>query len=217
VTQQSPAAFREDVTKAKSILEDITGVAIAGYRAPSYSIGRGTLWALEVLETVGYRYSSSIFPIQHDLYGMPEAPRFAFRPGHGRLLEIPVTTVRVAGRTLPCGGGGWFRIAPYALFKQGLGRVNRHEGRSGVFYFHPWEIDPGQPRIREASLKSRFRHYVNLSRMQARLKRLLADFRWGRMDQVFPAGAAHYPVVDLEGLEDTPLSFASSHPSQKAG
>lgn len=187
ITEQSPIEFRDDVTRAKEVLEDITGMAVKGYRAPSYSIGRTTLWALDILEAVGYRYSSSIFPIRHDLYGMPDAPRFPFHPGSGPLLEVPVTTIRLSGRTLPCGGGGYFRLLPYASFKWALARVNRQEHRSGVFYFHPWEIDPAQPRVK-AKLKSRFRHYVNLNRMEAKIIRLLDDFEWDRMDRVFLSG-----------------------------
>lgn len=196
VTQQSPREFRDDVTRAKSILEDIVGEAIHGYRAPSYSIGATTLWALDVLEAAGYRYSSSVFPIRHDLYGMPEAPRFPFLPTAGGLLEIPVTTVRLGGRTLPCGGGGYFRLLPYESFRWALRRVNRQDQAAGVFYFHPWEIDPEQPRVR-AGLKSRFRHYVNLGRMESKVTRLLEDFSWDRMDRVFLNETEHYPAVAL--------------------
>lgn len=194
ITEQSPVEFRDDVTRVKEVLEDIAGTAVRGYRAPSYSIGRTTLWALDILEAVGYRYSSSIFPIRHDLYGMPGAPRFPFHPGPGPLLEVPVTTVRLSGRTLPCGGGGYFRLLPYASFKWALARVNRQEHRSGVFYFHPWEIDPAQPRVK-AKLKSRFRHYVNLNRMEAKIIRLLDDFEWDRMDRVFLSGESPNVMV----------------------
>ncbi len=185
VTTLTPDQFRADVRRTKALLEDMAGVAIKGYRAPSYSIGRDTLWALEVLQEEGHTYSSSIYPIQHDHYGMPEAPRFAFRTRPGGLLELPVTTVKVAGRQLPCGGGGYFRLLPYGWSRWALRRVNSQDQRSGIFYFHPWEIDPDQPRIANASLKSRLRHYVNLSSMEQRLERLLRDFQWGRMDEVF--------------------------------
>ncbi|HET7306558.1 MAG TPA: XrtA system polysaccharide deacetylase [Gammaproteobacteria bacterium] len=205
ITQQAPAAFRRDVTRAKSLLEDVSGQAVAGYRAPSYSIGPGTLWALDVLAAAGYRYSSSIFPIRHDLYGMPNAPRFPFYPQARGILEIPVTTVSVAGRKLPCGGGGWFRLLPYAPFKWALRHVNRGDGQPGVFYFHPWEIDPGQPRVTGAKLKSRFRHYVNLDRMEGKVARLLDDFRWARMDSVFLDGRRHYPLAALEEPGAQPL------------
>lgn len=200
VTRQSASEFRDDVTRAKAVLEDITGEPVRGYRAPSYSIGDKTLWALDVLYSAGYRYSSSIFPIRHDLYGMPAAPRFPFYPRTGGILEIPVTTVSAAGRQWPCGGGGYFRLLPYALFKWALKRVNAADGRAGVFYFHPWEIDPGQPRVAGADAKARFRHYVNLGRMEAKIERLLRDFRWDRMDRVFLPDTARYPVAELEGI-----------------
>lgn len=185
VTQQTPAEFRADVTRTKHLLEDITGTAVRGYRAASYSIGERNLWALDVLQECGHVYSSSIYPIRHDIYGMPQAPRFAFRTRPGSILEIPVTTVNVLGRKAPCGGGGYFRLLPYAAFRWALRRVNARDRQPAVFYFHPWEIDPGQPRVREAGLRSKFRHYLNLGRMERRLQRLLADFRWQRMDRVF--------------------------------
>ena len=187
-TQQTPEEFREDVGRTKALLEDLGGVAILGYRAASYSIGAGNLWALAELEQAGYRYSSSIYPIRHDLYGMPEAPRFAFHPENAlALLEVPVTTVTAFGKTLPCGGGGWFRLWPYALSRWALRRVNQQDGQSGLFYFHPWEIDPEQPRPSGINLKTRVRHYLNLHRMEERLRPLLRDFRWDRMDRVFLA------------------------------
>jgi polysaccharide deacetylase family protein (PEP-CTERM system associated) len=179
------ARFRDDVTRTKAILEDTGGVPVRGYRAPSYSINARNLWALDVLQETGHVYSSSIYPIRHDLYGMPEAPRFAFRVRPGAILEIPVTTVRVNGRNLPAGGGGYFRLMPYGLYRWGLRRVNRRDAQPGMFYFHPWEVDPGQPRVEGAPLRSRLRHYTNLGIMEARLRRLLGDFRWGRMDEVF--------------------------------
>ncbi len=186
VVQQNPEEFRQDVLRTRSLLEDTAGVRVSGYRAASYSIGRDNLWALDVLGETGHLYSSSIYPIRHDLYGMPEAPRFAFRHGGpGGLLEVPVTTVELAGRKLPCGGGGYFRLLPYPLFRWGLNRVNLHDGQSGVFYFHPWEIDPDQPRQQGLGWRTRFRHYLNLGRMEMRLDQLLRDFRWGRMDEIF--------------------------------
>jgi polysaccharide deacetylase family protein (PEP-CTERM system associated) len=184
VTQQGPEDFRQDVVRTKSLLEDLSGKEIMGYRAASYSIGADNLWALDVLQDTGHSYSSSIYPIKHDLYGMPDAPRFAFRPVDGDFLEFPVTTVRVGGRNLPCGGGGWFRLVPYAGMRWAMRRVNRTDGESAIFYFHPWEIDPGQPRQQGLDSKTRFRHYLNLERMERRLDRLLADFDWGRMDEV---------------------------------
>lgn len=188
VHQFTAEQFRADVTRTKAILEDLGGVAVRGYRAPSYSINGRNLWALDVLLETGHVYSSSIYPIHHDLYGMPEAPRFPFRFRPDGILEIPVTTVSIAGRNLPCGGGGYFRLLPYGAFRWALRRVNREDRQAGLFYFHPWEVDPGQPRVSGAPLKSRFRHYLNLDAMHGRLERLLGDFRWGRMDEVFGVG-----------------------------
>jgi len=181
----TPEQFRADVVRTKAILEDIGGVQVRGYRAPSYSINAKNLWALDVLQETGHVYSSSIYPIRHDLYGMPDAPRFPFRFRPDGILEIPVTTVRMGGRNYPCGGGGYFRLLPYGAFRWMLARVNEQDRQSGLFYFHPWELDPGQPRVEGAPLKSRFRHYLNLDSMSARLERLLGDFSWGRMDEVF--------------------------------
>ena len=183
--------FFEDVSRAKGLLEDIGGVAIKGYRAPSFSIGAQNLWALDILENTGHRYSSSIYPIAHDHYGMPDAPRFPYRPERcASLLEVPPTTVDWNGRNLPAAGGGYFRLFPYAASRWLINRVNRSDQRPAMFYFHPWEIDPGQPRIAGAPLKSRFRHYVNLGRMENKLARLCADFKWGRADQVYAAELA---------------------------
>ncbi len=184
----SEAEFRADVSRAKGLLEDIGGVAVKGYRAPSFSIGHQNLWALDVLADTGHNYSSSIYPIAHDHYGMPDAPRFPYRPERcPDLLEVPPTTVDWHGRNLPAAGGGYFRLLPYAASRWLIGRVNQQDGRAAMFYFHPWEVDPGQPRIPGAPLKSRFRHYVNLSRMQSKLARLCGDFNWGRADQVYAA------------------------------
>jgi polysaccharide deacetylase family protein (PEP-CTERM system associated) len=150
------------------------------------------------LHEAGYRYSSSVAPIHHDLYGMPAAPRFAFVTADSGLLEVPVTTVQWGGRNWPCGGGGFFRLLPYPLFRRGFRRVNRNDRRAGVFYFHPWEIDPQQPRVPGVTLKNRVRHYLNLKRMAPRVERLLRDFRFDRMDRVFLDGHADYPVVALQ-------------------
>lgn len=184
VTEQTPEAFREDVIKTKAMLEDLSGVEVKGYRAASYSIGEKNLWALDELKAAGYRYSSSIFPIKHDLYGMPDAPRFGFRPHDDDFFEFPVTTVRFGDRNYPCAGGGWFRLLPYPVTRWALKRVNRLEGESSIFYFHPWEIDPEQPRREGLDWRTRFRHYLNLSRTEKRLQNLLSDFNWGRMDEV---------------------------------
>ncbi len=183
------AAFREDIVRAKQLLEDIGGVAVQGYRAPSFSIGSGNLWAFDSLQEAGYRYSSSIYPIKHDHYGMPDAPRFA-HPAADGLIEIPVTTLRMRGRNLPSSGGGYFRLLPYALSRWMIGRVNQVDRQPAIFYCHPWEFDPGQPRVPGINLKTRFRHYVNIGRMEQRVDRLLGDFRWGRMDRIFLTGAA---------------------------
>ena len=177
-------AFRQDLLRAKGLLEDLGGVAVKGYRAPSFSIGTGNLWAFDTLAETGHRYSSSIYPIQHDHYGMPDSPRFAYPLASG-LLEVPVTTLRMGSRNLPSSGGGYFRLLPYAVSRWMLQRVNREDRQSAIFYFHPWEIDVAQPRIPGIDAKTRFRHYVNIGRMEPRLQRLLADFRWGRMDDIF--------------------------------
>ena len=178
------AAFLEDIRSAKAILEDLSGSAVVGYRAPSFSIGKGNLWAFDCLAETGHRYSSSIYPIAHDHYGMPDSPRFVHevRPG---LIEVPITTLRAFGRNFPSSGGGYFRLLPYALTRWMLQRVNADDGQAGIFYFHPWEIDTQQPRIEGISAKTRFRHYVNIDRVEARLNLLLTDFRWGRMDHIF--------------------------------
>lgn len=178
------AAFRADIRRARRVLEDAGGVAVVGYRAPTFSINARTPWAHAVLAEEGHLYSSSVFPVKHDLYGAPDAPRGPHRPHPDGVLELPMTTLPLGGRNLPLSGGGWFRMAPYAAFRAGLRRVNA-EGMRGLFYFHPWEVDPGQPRVAEAPLRSRFRHYVGLAGMEAKVGRLLRDFRWGRMDAVF--------------------------------
>jgi polysaccharide deacetylase family protein (PEP-CTERM system associated) len=185
VTQQERNDFRDDVTTTKRILEDVIGQEIIGYRAATYSITESNLWALDVLAETGHRYSSSIYPIKHDLYGMPAAPRFRFEVGAKKLTEIPITTVVMLGRNWPCGGGGYFRLFPYPLSKWALRHVNEVEEESAVFYFHPWEIDPGQPRVSGVSSKTRFRHYFNLHKLESRIAKLLRDFRWNRLDEVF--------------------------------
>ncbi len=185
VSEQNPEEFREDVIRTKHLLEDLSGKQVRGYRAASYSIGADNLWALEILQEAGHLYSSSIYPIRHDLYGMPEAPRFPFHPGGDGFLEVPVTTVEVMGRNYPCGGGGYFRLFPYRLSRWALRRVNSADNQACVFYFHPWEIDPAQPRQTGIGLKTRVRHYLNLEKMEPRLRRLMRDFKWARMDEVF--------------------------------
>ena len=182
-----PEAFFQDIHSAKVLLESLGGTVVNGYRAPSFSIGASNRdWAFECLARAGYRYSSSVYPVRHDHYGMPDAPRFA-HVVHPALIEIPPTTVRAFDRNWPASGGGYFRLMPYALSRHLISRVNRRDGESAVFYFHPWEIDPGQPRVPGIDAKTRFRHYVNIRLMENRLHRLLKDFRWGRMDNIFLA------------------------------
>jgi polysaccharide deacetylase family protein (PEP-CTERM system associated) len=183
----SPGQFREDVSRTRDLLEQLAGREVTGYRAPSYSIDERNLWALDVLQECGYRYSSSIYPVAHDIYGMPDAPRFAFRTRPGGLLELPVTTVELGSFRLPAGGGGYFRLWPYQLSRWMIRRINRNDRQPAIFYFHPWEVDPGQPRVSNARLKSRVRHYLNLSQVESRLDRLLADFRWAPVRSVFDA------------------------------
>jgi polysaccharide deacetylase family protein (PEP-CTERM system associated) len=187
-TVQTRTEFEDDVRRAKLVLEDIAGTAVLGYRAPSFSINRANWWAVTELEDAGYEYSSSVYPVRHDHYGMPDAPRFPHRP-HGDLgiLELPPTTLPFFGRNLPAAGGGWFRLLPYEVSRWMLRRVNAEDQAPCMFYFHPWEVDPEQPRQTGLSAKTRFRHYVNLQRMPGRLRKLLNDFEWDRVDRVFLA------------------------------
>ena len=179
------ATFRADLERARIAIEDACGQSPIGYRAPSFSIDARTPWAHRVLAEEGYAYSSSVAPVRHDHYGWPEAPRFAFRPVEGAsLIELPVTTVEISGRRMAAGGGGFFRLLPYRFSSWAISRVNRDEGRPAIFYFHPWEIDPGQPRVSRAPLKSRLRHYSRLSAMQGKLLKLLGSHEWGRTDAV---------------------------------
>jgi polysaccharide deacetylase family protein (PEP-CTERM system associated) len=177
------ASFAEDIRKARAAIEDAAGVPVTGYRAPSFSIDHRTPWAYMELAEQGYVYSSSVAPVAHDHYGWREAPRFAFKPlPWADLIEIPVTTAEFAGKRLAAGGGGFFRVLPYAFSRWAIRQVNRREGRPAVFYFHPWEIDPGQPRVAGAPLKSKLRHYTNLEGMAPKLRQLVHEFAWGRMD-----------------------------------
>ena len=183
VYDQTPAAFREDVRRAKRVLEDVSGKRVFGYRAPSYSITPRSLWALDVLVEEGYQYDSSIFPIRHDRYGIAVSQRQPYRIGraHGSLVEFPGSTTRVGPVNLPIAGGGYFRILPYRWTRWGISRVNRLEQRAVVFYLHPWEIDPGQPRLAAGRLGT-FRHYRNLELTESRLRQLLSDFKFGTME-----------------------------------
>ncbi|MCP5366088.1 MAG: DUF3473 domain-containing protein [Hyphomicrobiales bacterium] len=185
VFEQTPDEFRADVRHTKRLLEDIAGQEVRGYRAATFSIRRDNLWAFDVLAEEGHVYSSSLYPVHHDLYGMPEAPRFAFFPAGDGIQEYPITTVQVGARNLPCGGGGYFRLLPYPVSRWAMRRVNRADGNACIFYFHPWEVDPEQPRMPGISAKARFRHYLNLDAMEGRLARLCRDFAWDRMDRVF--------------------------------
>lgn len=185
VSTQNPGEFKDDIVRTRGFLEDISGQAVRGYRAASYSIGANNLWAWDILAEAGYQYSSSIVPIKHDLYGMPGAPRFAFRTANEKLLEIPITTIPILTRNINCGGGGWFRFFPYEFTHWALKRVNESDRQPCIFYTHPWEIDVEQPRISNLSVKTKFRHYVNLDKTLPRLNRLLDDFSWGRMDNIF--------------------------------
>lgn len=175
----SPEEFRRDTAKAKDILEQITGKKIAGYRAPSYSITKKSLWALDILSELGFTYDSSIFPIMHDNYGIPDAPRFKYQHPNLNLTEFPISTAKVLGRNIPVSGGGYFRLFPYWFTKKLLKSINQEEKQPFIFYLHPWEVDPEQPRMKEARLFSKFRHYNNLGKTKARLTQLLSDFTFG--------------------------------------
>ncbi len=212
VTNQTPEEFARDITNSKNVLEDISGSAVLGFRAPCYSINKTNLWAHDILLNAGYQYSSSIAPIKYVNYGIADAPRFAhYRrgeyvvegPADDAILEIPITTVALPGKNLPCGGGGWFRLYPYKCSKWALQWVNQHDKQACVFYFHPWEIDVDQPRQTNLDWKTKFRHYQNLRHMNAKLDRLQADFRWGRMIDAF----------DIPGSEayDTTESISTKH------
>jgi polysaccharide deacetylase family protein (PEP-CTERM system associated) len=183
----SEAEFRADLAKARTILEDAGGVAITGYRAPSFSVDPRTPWAHAVLAEAGYTYSSSVAPVQHDHYGWPDSPRFAWKPHpDSELIELPVTTARLGKRVLAAGGGGFFRLLPYRFSSWAVQQVN-DLGQPAVLYFHPWEVDPGQPRVADAPLKSKLRHYSRLGAMEGKLERLLGQFAWDRTDHVVAA------------------------------
>jgi polysaccharide deacetylase family protein (PEP-CTERM system associated) len=185
-TEQSSEEFRNDVVKTKLILEDIGGQEIKGYRAASYSIGEKNLWAHNILVEEGFKYSSSIYPVKHDLYGMPQAPRFTYKPiANNDFLEIPISTIKFANKNFSCGGGGFFRFYPYVFSRWAFKKLNNQENQSGIFYFHPWEIDPEQPRQKKLDLKTQYRHYLNLDKMEHRINCLLRDFHWDTMEKVF--------------------------------
>lgn len=188
VWSQGPDVFREDASRSRKLLADVGGVNVVGYRAASWSIDNRTPWAHEILSEAGYRYSSSIYPVAHDHYGVPDAPRQPHEVDGAGIMEIPPSTARFLGRNIPAAGGGYFRLFPLALSKRFIDVQERNEDFPFVFYFHPWELDPGQPRFKDVSAKSRFRHYLNLGRFEARLADLLASYQWGRMDEIYFGG-----------------------------
>ena len=235
ISAMSPEQFREDVRRSKFILEDLTGDAVAGYRAPNYSMGRGQLRALEILAEEGYRYDSSIYPIHHDTYGMPDAPRFPFtivfngngnssrsardsswavdsspyalrlKPYADSLIEFPLSTVRLFSVNIPVSGGGYFRLFPYQMVKKGLGRINREEERPFIFFLHPWEIDAEQPRIRGTGVRSTVRHYLNIKRTERKFRSLLEDFKFTSIQVMMGSGFEGPRVQALEGLSGKKL------------
>lgn len=178
--------FREDTRKAKMILEEISGQSVFGYRAPTYSITKKSLWALAILHELGFRYDSSIFPIHHDMYGIPDAPRFPYALPEHDMMEYPISTALFLGRKIPVAGGGYFRLFPYWFSRAALRRINNREGAPFIFYLHPWEVDPDQPRFTHASALSRFRHYNNLHKTEERFKKLLNDFTFGPIAEAMP-------------------------------
>ncbi|CAN5117229.1 DUF3473 domain-containing protein [soil metagenome] len=187
----SPEAFRADLRKSRDLIETAAGCAVTGYRAPSFSIDARSPWAHEILAEEGYAYSSSVAPIAHDHYGWPDSPRFAWAPVAGStMIELPVTTAKFMGRTLAAGGGGFFRLLPYGFSRWAIGQVNHVAQRPAIIYFHPWEIDPDQPRVADAPLRSKLRHYTNLGAMAGKLRRLTGDFAWGRVDALVAQEAA---------------------------
>jgi len=190
VTEQTPDQFRADINRTKKILEDLGGNEIKGYRAASYSINSENLWAHDILAEEGFIYSSSVYPVKHDLYGIPDAPRFCYKPIDGSdFLEIPITTLKIGQKNFPCGGGGFFRFYPYIFSKWAFHHINADK-QSAIFYCHPWEIDPDQPRQQGINLKTRFRHYLNLNKMEQRIRNLLTDFDWDTMENVFIKGGS---------------------------
>ncbi len=185
VSSQSPDEFRQDATQAQQLLQDVGGVAVTGYRAASWSIDKSTPWAHKILAEIGYKYSSSVYPVSHDHYGQPDAPRRPHEIAGAGITEIPPSTARILGRNIPIGGGGYFRLFPLSLSKKFINLQQERETYPYVFYFHPWEIDPDQPRFKDISKKSRFRHYLNLEKFESRLRNLLTNYHWGRMDELY--------------------------------
>ncbi len=185
VTEQTPDQFRADIVKTKKILEDLAGKEVKGYRAASYSINSDNLWAHDILAEEGFKYSSSVYPVKHDLYGIPDAPRFCYKPIDGSsFLEIPITTLKIGQKNMPCGGGGFFRFYPYQFSKWAFNKINSNN-QAAIFYCHPWEIDPNQPKQQGLNSKTKFRHYLNLDKMESRIRYLLTDFEWNTMESIF--------------------------------
>lgn len=185
VTEQTPEQFRDDIRRTKKILENLSGQEVKGYRAASYSINSSNLWAHQVLIEEGFKYSSSIYPVKHDLYGIPDAPRFCYQPiKNSDFLEVPITTVKIGSKNMPCGGGGFFRFYPYLFSKWALKQINKDK-QAAIFYCHPWEIDPKQPKQQNLKWKTQFRHYLNLDKMEQRIRNLLDDFSWDTMEHIF--------------------------------
>ena len=183
-SHQTRDEFKKDVGDARRILEDISGTNVLGYRAPSFSFTPENKWVYDVLAEEGYRYSSSVYPVNHDHYGIPDAPRFRYKAS-SEIEEFPLSTLPLLGKNVPISGGGYFRLYPYILTKQAISRLNSSEERPYIFYLHPWEVDPDQPRISGISAKSKFRHYLNLHRVESRLTRMLRDFHWDTMQAVY--------------------------------
>ena len=190
VWNQSPEEFRADIVRAKSLLEDVSGQRVRGYRAASWSLDRSTPWAHRIMAEAGYEYSSSVYPISHDHYGLPDAPTAPFYVKSAGILEIPASTAQLFGRNWPAAGGGYFRLLPYAISRKLMRRITRRTGLPAIFYFHPWELDPEQPRMPGIDARTRFRHYLNLGRFERRLARLLREMSWGRMDEIYLGNAA---------------------------
>jgi len=191
VFNQTPEEFSSETYESKALLEDIIGARVSGYRASTYLITRRSLWALDILHEAGFEYDSSIFPIHHDVYGIPDAPQMPSRistPKGASIVEFPMSTAPMFGTRLPVSGGGYFRLLPYWLTRAGLRKLNTDLGRPFIFYLHPWEVDPEQPRVK-AGWKSRLRHYTNLDRCEARLRRLIGEFRFGRVRDVLTSAA----------------------------
>ena len=198
VYDQTPRAFRDDIRRSKDVLEAATGQRVEGYRAPSFSITSESLWALDILIEEGFRYDASIFPIRHDRYGIPDSPRhpYVLPRATGALVEVPGSTARIGAMNLPVAGGGYFRLLPYGWTRWGIARLNERERRPAVFYLHPWEVDPDQPRL-QASMLSRFRHYRNLRKTESRLRRLLTDFRFAPLRHVLADAELEVPAAEL--------------------